>query len=776
MTTTTSDPYAILGVPNDATTTAIKSAYRKLALQTHPDKIQDESLRAIKQDEFHRLQQAYEILTDETRRREHDEKVNFAAAAADKRDYFGDRFRSSTTDAGIRVEVRTAAPPRDFDPVYEERRPSRRSDDEEILGIRRDFRVYEERVTAKVYEGGSERRRTARGLDDQRRAARTAEEEVDRIRLHRDRERQNEREHQSERRRTRARDRRRGYDQKYYNYDIEFDVDDDGIDVDLDDDELGVPRVSIHIDPDVGVTRSRKKTTGEARHSDDMVTPRRQQPFVRRTSDDAADTHRKLSLAREYMDDRSGGGGGGGSMRTPRLHRSTTTTAAAMTTPVVSTAATVVTSGSSSTAYEVRPISPPVEEEIIVDTVRRSSAAPRRSADRDRGSRRSRPSRRESAREIEIVEPAATSDYETRSSMRGTPSMVHSSSSPANIRMPTASGRVGPSPHRSATMQSTREIRPEPPSLSRSSTMPTAGLGLSSSSSSRRRGDREREREREPYSAASSSRLKPTVTEIDSGYSSPGTPETPTTSRPSKSRTRHASEYTVFEDLEPRYPRESSGRHRRVVVETSDLGYDRRETTHDRSVSPHGRSPKFTDETTPIRPSLAGRPSTSAKLSSPSTRTTSYVFNRKDGSSTRLESSPSTPAAATTPFLRRESSANVPSSSSRASSSSTVRPDPPMSGSGSGSRSRTLFGEVQFSPRITPEHIRFSESRTAAAASHSSRDRDHHHSSSSASHHHRRGNSSATVEAAYRDAAPPRSRSHYLHGPHSGLMRAETSM
>ncbi len=747
MTTTTSDPYAVLGVPKDATVAAIRSAHRKLVLQTHPDKIQDESLRAIKQDEFQRIQQAYEILTDENSRREYDEKVSFAAA--DKRDYFGDRFR--TTDGGVRVEVRTAAPPRDFDAVYEERRPSRRSDDEEILsagGGRRDFRAYEERVTAKVYDGG-ERRRTSRGLDDQRRAARHAEEEYDRIRLHRDRERQSEREHQSERRRTRARERQRGYDQKYYGHDVyEIDLD---LDNDVDDDDLAVPRVSIRIDQDLGA-RPRKKSS-EARRSDEVMTPRRQ-PFVRRTSDDPTDTHRKLSLAREYMDV-----SGGGSMRTPRLHRSTTTAAtatAAPPPPPPPQPATVMTSGSSSTAYEVRPISPPLEEEIVVDAVRRSSA-PRRSADRDhRGSRRSRPSRRESTWDhIEIVEPA-TPEYEPRSSSRGTvPSMVHSASSPANIRIPSASVRGTPTAHRSATMQSTREVRPEPPSLPRSTTMPSAALGSSSS--------RRRDRDREPYSAGSS-RLKPTVTEIDSGYSSPGTPETPS-ARPGKSPTRHASEYIVIEDLEPRYPRESSGRHRKVTAETSDLGYDRRdrERERERSVSPHGRSARYFEDG-PVRPSLAGRASTSAKLS-PNTRTTSYVFSRKDGSSTRLEPS-SSPAAATTPFLRRETSANVSSSrGSPASSSSTVRPDLAGSGSPSASRARPLFGEVQYSPRITPEQIRYSESRAPP----SSRDR-------SSSHHHRRGTSSSTAEAVYRDAAPPRSRSHYLHGPHSGLMRAETSM
>ncbi|KAK7521270.1 DnaJ domain-containing protein, partial [Phyllosticta citriasiana] len=61
------DPYAALGVAKDATAAAIKTAYRKLALKSHPDKFPDTE-KAQKADEFHRIQQAYEILADTDRR------------------------------------------------------------------------------------------------------------------------------------------------------------------------------------------------------------------------------------------------------------------------------------------------------------------------------------------------------------------------------------------------------------------------------------------------------------------------------------------------------------------------------------------------------------------------------------------------------------------------------------------------------------------------------------------------------------------------------------
>ena len=69
------DPYKVLGVSKDAQTAAIRSAHRKLVLKCHPDKVQDPKLKAEKQDEFQRVQQAYELLIDDAERQKYDEKV-----------------------------------------------------------------------------------------------------------------------------------------------------------------------------------------------------------------------------------------------------------------------------------------------------------------------------------------------------------------------------------------------------------------------------------------------------------------------------------------------------------------------------------------------------------------------------------------------------------------------------------------------------------------------------------------------------------------------------
>jgi len=80
--TMTTDPYTILGIPQDAAPAAVRSSYKKLILQCHPDKVHDESLRAEKAVQFQKVQEAYELLIDSRRRRKYDDEVKKKAAAA----------------------------------------------------------------------------------------------------------------------------------------------------------------------------------------------------------------------------------------------------------------------------------------------------------------------------------------------------------------------------------------------------------------------------------------------------------------------------------------------------------------------------------------------------------------------------------------------------------------------------------------------------------------------------------------------------------------------
>lgn len=63
------DYYAVLGVPKTATAEEIKKAYRKLAVQYHPDKNQGNKAA---EEKFKEIAEAYNVLGDEQKRKEYD--------------------------------------------------------------------------------------------------------------------------------------------------------------------------------------------------------------------------------------------------------------------------------------------------------------------------------------------------------------------------------------------------------------------------------------------------------------------------------------------------------------------------------------------------------------------------------------------------------------------------------------------------------------------------------------------------------------------------------
>nr|QNJ44838.1 HSP40-2 [Agasicles hygrophila] len=84
------DYYQILKVSNNATTDEIKKAYKKLALKWHPDKNLNNKEEATKR--FREISEAYEILSDSTKRRSYDTYGTAdpqAHASFDQEDFFG---------------------------------------------------------------------------------------------------------------------------------------------------------------------------------------------------------------------------------------------------------------------------------------------------------------------------------------------------------------------------------------------------------------------------------------------------------------------------------------------------------------------------------------------------------------------------------------------------------------------------------------------------------------------------------------------------------------
>ncbi len=72
------DPYLALGISKDADLSTIRGAHRKLVLKFHPDRIKNEAERIRGREEFQKVQQAYELLSDPAKRSRYDDKVRLA--------------------------------------------------------------------------------------------------------------------------------------------------------------------------------------------------------------------------------------------------------------------------------------------------------------------------------------------------------------------------------------------------------------------------------------------------------------------------------------------------------------------------------------------------------------------------------------------------------------------------------------------------------------------------------------------------------------------------
>src|ERR1700761_9326105 len=64
------DYYAVLGVAKDADAGTIKKSYRKLARESHPDKNPGDAAAEAR---FKEVSEAYDVLSDDTKRKEYDE-------------------------------------------------------------------------------------------------------------------------------------------------------------------------------------------------------------------------------------------------------------------------------------------------------------------------------------------------------------------------------------------------------------------------------------------------------------------------------------------------------------------------------------------------------------------------------------------------------------------------------------------------------------------------------------------------------------------------------
>jgi curved DNA-binding protein CbpA len=100
----TKDPYKVLGLSREASQDDIQQAHRKLVRKYHPD-ANPEDPRA--EERFKEAQQAYEVLSDEKKRREYDEGLRTSSRGSPGRSRSRERSSRPRARAGARAGVGT---------------------------------------------------------------------------------------------------------------------------------------------------------------------------------------------------------------------------------------------------------------------------------------------------------------------------------------------------------------------------------------------------------------------------------------------------------------------------------------------------------------------------------------------------------------------------------------------------------------------------------------------------------------------------------------------
>ncbi|KAI1768595.1 DnaJ domain-containing protein [Hypoxylon sp. FL1150] len=99
------DPYGVLGLERAATENEVKSAYRKLALKNHPDKVSEDKKQEANE-AFQSIAFAYAILSDPARRKRYDETGSTSESIIDSdgfhwSDFYREQYRDAVTADAI---------------------------------------------------------------------------------------------------------------------------------------------------------------------------------------------------------------------------------------------------------------------------------------------------------------------------------------------------------------------------------------------------------------------------------------------------------------------------------------------------------------------------------------------------------------------------------------------------------------------------------------------------------------------------------------------------
>ncbi len=407
------DPYLALGIPKDADLSTIRSAHRKLVLKFHPDRIKDEAERVKGREEFQKVQQAYELLSDPAKRSRYDDKLRLAEL---RKEALGRDLPVRSTSYPTRPPQFSAAREYRDGQYYEERVPRGAAflDEED--------RYREEPPRASVRKGDNYERKSSGGYSEQKstgwkaggisidialkmqKRAASAKEKV------------KERDVRNATAKARDQERMRDASDKY-----------NGRRAYVEDDSSSDSDTATYVSVNRKAAKSSSASSTPRRSKSDQ--PRRKESKYSDDDDDdwSRDKHQDWhASARDYIQKAA-------TDRPRQIHRQ----------------------DSSHSYFEPRD---------------ERAHARRSGSDRDdRRKERDRPkpsgSRRPSYSEVEVPRDLRS---------RKIPSMSTATSAPANLKIP-EDRRDAPQPHRSTTTHAVRDHRKEVPPMPRSNTMPSTG-------------------------------------------------------------------------------------------------------------------------------------------------------------------------------------------------------------------------------------------------------------------------------------------------------------
>jgi len=186
------DPYECLGVAPHASQAEIRKCYKKLVLTYHPDKTRDETEKSQNAKRFLEVQEAYEIIGDDKKRKEYDDEQialaqikEFERKEKENREKARRRAARRDEDARRREEERRAQAEADrmAEKVYQK---SKKSETDQLAAALQAQRMRKMQTDAKrLAEEEEKKERVRRDREDRKRkdseAKRMQDEELQRL-------------------------------------------------------------------------------------------------------------------------------------------------------------------------------------------------------------------------------------------------------------------------------------------------------------------------------------------------------------------------------------------------------------------------------------------------------------------------------------------------------------------------------------------------------------------------------------------------------------------